>query len=242
MHTSSGVDNIDEYLETIAAPGRRLLLSLRRRGAAGHGEDDHAALPHRRAAWRSGPSPSTAPITGPIVREADGQWVSVRLMHEPVKALMQSLLRTKAQDYASFRESMELHTNSSNNTVYADADGNIAYFHANFVPQRDPRFDWTQPVDGSDPATDWQGVHRLRREPERDQPAERLGLQHEQLAVLGRRRGHAARRQTIRPTWTRAARTRAASTPCACSRAPRTSRSTRCATPPSTPTSPPSPT
>jgi len=50
---------------------------------------------------------------------------------------------------------MDLHTNSSNNTVYADADGNIAYFHSNFIPKRDTRFDWTKPVDGSDPATEW---------------------------------------------------------------------------------------
>jgi acyl-homoserine-lactone acylase len=53
---------------------------------------------------------------------------------------------------------MELHTNSSNNTIYADADGNIAYFHANFIPRRDPKFDWTRPVDGSDPATEWHGL------------------------------------------------------------------------------------
>jgi acyl-homoserine-lactone acylase len=28
----------------------------------------------------------------------------------------------------------------------------------NFMPRRDPRFDWTRPVDGSDPATEWQGL------------------------------------------------------------------------------------
>jgi acyl-homoserine-lactone acylase len=56
---------------------------------------------------------------------------------------------------------MELNTNSSNNTVYADADGNIAYFHGNFIPRRDARFDWRQPVDGSNPATEWQGLHTV---------------------------------------------------------------------------------
>src|SRR4029079_587128 len=60
---------------------------------------------------------------------------------------------------------MELHTNSSNNTVYADADGNIAYFHANFIPKRDPSFDWTKPVDGSDPATEWNGVLAMEESP-----------------------------------------------------------------------------
>ena len=100
---------------------------------------------------------------GPVVREADGKWISIRLMQEPLKALTQSYSRTKATSYQAFKDSMELHTNSSNNTIYADADGTIAYFHANFIPKRDPKFDWTKPVDGSDPATDWNGVHVGRR-------------------------------------------------------------------------------
>jgi acyl-homoserine-lactone acylase len=54
---------------------------------------------------------------------------------------------------------MELRTNSSNNTVYADADGTIAYWHGNFMPVRDTSFDWTKPVDGSDPRTEWKGLH-----------------------------------------------------------------------------------
>jgi acyl-homoserine lactone acylase PvdQ len=75
-----------------------------------------------------------------------------------VKALIQSYTRTKAEDYKSFRQTMELHTNSSNNTIFADSDGDIAYFHGNFIPRRDPEFDWTKPVDGSNPATDWHGL------------------------------------------------------------------------------------
>ena len=54
---------------------------------------------------------------------------------------------------------MDIKTNSSNNTVYADSDGNIAYFHGNFIPKRDVNFDYAKPVDGSDPATDWNGLH-----------------------------------------------------------------------------------
>jgi acyl-homoserine lactone acylase PvdQ len=86
-------------------------------------------------------------------------------MQEPLKALTQSYSRTKARSYKQFRESMELHTNSSNNTIYADADGTIAYFHSNFIPRRETRFDWTKPVDGSDPATDWNGVHSIDETP-----------------------------------------------------------------------------
>jgi acyl-homoserine-lactone acylase len=88
-----------------------------------------------------------------------------------VKALTQSYTRTKARGYKAFRDTMELHTNSSNNTIFADADGNIAYFHANFIPKRDTQFDWTRPVDGSNPATEWKGIHSLDEEPHVHNPA-----------------------------------------------------------------------
>ncbi len=99
------------------------------------------------------------------MRQVDDKWVSVRLMEEPIKALTQSYTRTKARSYKAFRDTMELHTNSSNNTIFADADGDIAYFHANFIPRRDARFDWTKPVDGSDPATEWKGVLSIDETP-----------------------------------------------------------------------------
>ena len=96
---------------------------------------------------------------GPIVAAGRrDKWVSVRLMEEPLKALIQSYSRTKARNLAEYKKVMEAHTNSSNNTLYADADGNIAYLHSNFIPKRDPKFDWTKPVDGSNPATEWNGV------------------------------------------------------------------------------------
>jgi acyl-homoserine-lactone acylase len=101
-----------------------------------------------------------------VVREANGKWVSVALMNRPVQALSQSFLRTKARDYASFqRIAEEMKANSSNNTIFADADGNIAYSHPHFIPRRDDRFDYTRPVDGSDPATDWKGLHTLAEAP-----------------------------------------------------------------------------
>jgi acyl-homoserine-lactone acylase len=78
-----------------------------------------------------------------------------------VRALAQSYLRTKTTDYRSFRAVQNMRTDTSNNTVYADADGTIAYFHGNFIPRRDARFDFTRPVDGSDPATEWHGPHAL---------------------------------------------------------------------------------
>ncbi|HSK10352.1 MAG TPA: acylase [Vicinamibacterales bacterium] len=164
MHTSSSVDNIDEYLETIVRKGDALHYR--------HGAGERPLQARRISVpYRTPTGMARKEFTvyrthrGPIVRELDGKWVSVRLMEEPMKALMQSYRRTKARSYEAFRETMGLHTNSSNNTIYADADGNIAYFHANFVPRRDTRFDWSRPVDGSDPATDWKGVHGIDETP-----------------------------------------------------------------------------
>ena len=56
---------------------------------------------------------------------------------------------------------MDMRTNSSNNTVYADSQGNIGYFHGNFMPRRSLDFDYSRVVDGSNPATDWQGLHAV---------------------------------------------------------------------------------
>jgi acyl-homoserine-lactone acylase len=78
---------------------------------------------------------------------------------------MQSFLRTKAKNYQDYLKTMELEANSSNNTVYADADGHIAYFHGNYIPRRDTHFDFTKPVDGSNPATDWQGLLTVEETP-----------------------------------------------------------------------------
>jgi acyl-homoserine lactone acylase PvdQ len=170
MHTSSGVDDVDEYLETVVKSGDGFAYRY------GQATRPVVATPVT-VRYTTATGMATKQFTvyrthhGPIVRQVDGRWVSVRLMQEPVKALIQSFTRTKATDYKTFRRTMELHTNSSNNTIFADADGDIAYFHANFIPRRDPRFDWTRPVDGSDPATEWHGLMSVDETPHLLNPA-----------------------------------------------------------------------
>ncbi|MEO5568381.1 MAG: penicillin acylase family protein [Gemmatimonadaceae bacterium] len=159
MHTTSGADAVDEYLETIRKKGDGWVYkygSVERPVRV-----ERIRVPYRTPAGGMASREFTVFRThhGPIIREAEGKWVSVRLMHEPVKALMQSYGRTKARNLAEYRQTMNLRANSSNATLYADADGNVAYFHTNFMPKRDPKFDWDRPVDGSDPATDWKGLH-----------------------------------------------------------------------------------
>jgi acyl-homoserine-lactone acylase len=157
MHTSSGVDAVDEYLETITRKDGRFYYK--------YGNEERPLVAKQiTIPYKTSHGMAEKKFTvyrtqhGPIVREQDGRWVSIQLMQRPVQALMQSYLRTKAKDYKSYRQTMELQANSSNNTVFADADGDIAYFHGNFIPRRDTRFDFTKPVDGSNPATDWHGL------------------------------------------------------------------------------------
>jgi acyl-homoserine lactone acylase PvdQ len=98
---------------------------------------------------------------GPVMAKRNGQWISVRANNRDIKGLIQSWQRTKAANFAEFTRTMELLANTSNNTVYADDKGNIAYWHGNFMPKRDNHIDWSKPVDGSTSATEWQGLHNL---------------------------------------------------------------------------------
>ena len=98
---------------------------------------------------------------GPIVAKRDGKYVSLRHNNRDTKGFMQSWLRTKTQSFADFKKTMDMGANPSNNTVYADAEGNIAYWHGNFLPKRNPNYDWSKPVDGSTSATAWQGYHTV---------------------------------------------------------------------------------
>jgi len=160
MHTSTYTDVMDEFKETIMKQEGQLVyqygeelrlvdstqITLKYTTSEGIKEKDF---------------PAYRTHHGPITHAVDGQWTASAMMWEPVKALEQSYIRTKKEDYKGFREMMDIRTNSSNNTVYADADGNIAYFHGNFVPKRDVSFDYSEPVEGSNPKTDWQGLHTV---------------------------------------------------------------------------------
>ncbi len=170
MHTSSDVDAIDEWLETVAKKGDQYQYK--------HGNAERPMIvktikiPYKTTNGMADRTFVTYRTHhGPVIRSDGDKWVSIGLMHEPVKALMQSYGRTKAKNLAEFKKIMELHANSSNATLYADADGNTAYFHPNFIPKRDTKFDWTKPVDGSDPATDWGKLLTMEESPTLINPA-----------------------------------------------------------------------
>ena len=160
MHTSTYTDVIDEYVETVrhTQTGKEYKygekwLAIDSIQEAFSVKTDEGLQKKTLTLYRT--------HHGPITHKVEDQLTATALMWSPAKALEQSFVRTKQSNYEGFSQMMQLKTNSSNNTVYADADKNIAYWHGNFIPVRDTRFDFAKPVDGSNPDTDWKGLHEL---------------------------------------------------------------------------------
>ena len=161
MHTSTDVDFMDDFVEDVVEHEDGALM-YRYGDELRPVEVSEVMLRYRDGDAMAERSFRTYHTHhGPVTHMLDGQWVATRINWDPVNALRQSYVRTKQAGHEGFREMMDIRTNSSNNTVYADSDGNIAYYHGNFVPRRDPQFDYSRPVDGSNPATDWQGLHTV---------------------------------------------------------------------------------
>ena len=160
MHTSTYTDVMDEFKETVVTYDNKLLYQ--------YGEElrqiytlETTLKYIENGSLKERTFPMYRTHHGPITHAVDGQWAASAMLWDPPKALAQSFIRTKQDGYEGFRRMMDMRTNSSNNTVYADASGNIAYFHGNFIPRRDNTIDYTKPVDGSNPKTDWQGLHQV---------------------------------------------------------------------------------
>ena len=170
MHTTSTADTIDEFAVTVTGDDRPTYrYGTEQRPVTAR----TVTLAYRQPDGVMGSRAFTTYAThhGSVVREADGKWIAAAMMHRPVAALQQSFLRTKVRDLAGFRKVAALQANSSNNTLFASSKSETALFLPQFMPLRDPRFDYTRPVDGNDPATDWRGTHALGELPQVVNPA-----------------------------------------------------------------------
>jgi acyl-homoserine-lactone acylase len=160
MHTSSAIDISDLYTEKVTKHGNGWSY-----------EYDHAQKPVTQKkitiGYKNGGDLQSRTINalfthhGPLMAKRDGQWLALRSNNRSLNGLMQSWLRTKATSFAGFKKVMDMLANTSNNTVYADAEGNIAYWHGNYIPVRDKKYDWSKPVDGSISGTEWKGLHKV---------------------------------------------------------------------------------
>ena len=171
MHTSSGVDSVDEFAFDVrrsgAQPAYRFGAAWRplqaRTITIRYRTRDGGLASRTFRTWRT--------HRGPVVRVENGRWIVFAMLDRPIAALQQSYRRTKARDLASFLKVAEFKANSSNNTLVASSKGEIAYLHPQFVPRRDDRFDYTGVVDGSDPRSDWRDLHAVAELPNALNPA-----------------------------------------------------------------------
>lgn len=162
IHTSSAVDAADSYIEKLTRQNNKWFYEYE--GKQRPVTEKKILISYKKLFGNTADVKSfTAQYTqhGPIMAKKNGQWLSVRADNRIMNGLVQCWMRDKANSFAAFKRTLELEGNISNNTVYADAEGNIAYWHGNRIPERDTRFDWSKPVDGTIAATEWKGYHDI---------------------------------------------------------------------------------
>ena len=160
MHTSSIADVADVYQEKIIQKGDSIfyqydgkLLPVKKKKVTLRYKLENGAAEESLSTYET--------HHGPVMGKRGESWLSLKARNRSIESLMQSWLRTKAKGFEEFKKVMDLRANNSNNTVFADDKGNIAYWHGNFMPIRDPNYNWNQPVDGSLSSTEWKGIHTL---------------------------------------------------------------------------------
>lgn len=160
MHTSSNADVADLYEEKVNKKGNTWYYEY-------NGQQKPVIVRQLVINVKDGDKIIQQKITGyytqhgPVLGSRNGKWLSLKANNRSYNALLESWLITKANTFPAYQKAMDLLSNATNNTVYADDKGNTAFWYGNFMPKRDPKLDWTKPVDGTTSATEWQGVHSL---------------------------------------------------------------------------------
>jgi acyl-homoserine lactone acylase PvdQ len=160
MHTSSKVDAADTYFNRLTQTDSGWIYNYD--GKTMKAKEKKIVL-HMHDGKVSYDKTFTALYTvhGPVMAKRAKWYVSVRADNRLMEGLVQCWKRNKAQSFKDFKETLDLLGNISNNTVYADAEGNIAYWHGNRIPIRDTAYNWNMAVDGSTSATAWKGYHKI---------------------------------------------------------------------------------
>jgi acyl-homoserine-lactone acylase len=160
MHTSSNIDVADFYAENIVAKNNKLfyeydskLVPIIEKKITIKYLENGKLIPKEFKTYFT--------AHGPIMAKRNGKWISLKSNNRSMNSLVQSWVRTKSKGFEDYKKAMDLKANTSNNTVYADNKGNIAYWHGNFIPVRDKNLNWSRLIDGTTSKTEWKGLHSV---------------------------------------------------------------------------------
>jgi acyl-homoserine-lactone acylase len=162
MHTSSSADAADLYAESVIQDKQGKYFYKYKDSLRPVDEKQMTVRYKEDGVLKSKAFKVYSTHHGPVMAMKDGKWLSLRTMNRSLNGLIQSWQRTKVRSLDEFSKNLDLRSNLSNNTVYADAAGNIAYWHGNYMPVRDTSYNWETPVDGSIAGTEWKGMHNVK--------------------------------------------------------------------------------